>query len=288
MFIEGNWIVSYDEHKKHMVKKSKIPFRVSIHDPMSVADLHGKGATVKPGYATTFLITPLQIVTSRNAKNLPFKKRECLFKQDSHKLDLFEGYTQANCFFECQLKTAYAKCQCFPWDYPRLNDTWELCDWMGRDCFRTMVKKTDLNEQCNCPLDCATTRYTYSYSSTIIDAEEICTNDEYKEFITSIHTGYPPKFIKRFEQITLGKDIGEDIDCINRTKSMAIVNFEIADQIITRIKKTQRMTFADFLSNIGNQLFTFQLSISKLFSFPFLQEVHWDYSLASVYLAFMR
>ena len=45
----------------------------------------------------------------------------------------------------------------------------------------------------------------------------------------------------------------ENAMCIERTKNMAIVKFEIADHIITRIKKTQRMTLADFLSNIGKQ-----------------------------------
>ena len=197
------------------------------------------------------MIKPSQIVTSPSAKDLSVEKRGCLFKDDTKELELFEGYNQANCIFECQLKVAYAKCQCFPWDYPRLNDSWEICDWMGRICFRTMIKETNLNEQCNCPLDCATTRYDYSLHSTIINPKKLCKNNEHKAFLSSQTTGYPPKFIRRYEQIITGKDIDENAMCIERTKNMAIVKFEIADHIITRIKKTQRMTLADFLSNIG-------------------------------------
>ena len=66
---------------------------------------------------------------------------------------------------------------------------------------------------------------------------------------------------------------------------MAIVRFEIADDIITRIKKTERMTFADFLSNIGkyfqrSKFFQNRDSDQSLFC---LQEENWDCLLASVY-----
>ena len=69
-------------------------------------------------------------------------------------------------------------------------------------------------------------------------------------------TGYPPSLIQQFRQIIKEKPLADDDNqarCIERTKNMAIVRFEIADDIITRIKKTQRMTFADFVSNIGKK-----------------------------------
>ena len=172
--------------------KAPYPFRIGIHDPMSVADLLGKGATIEPGYVSTFIIKPSQIVTSRSAKDLPVEKRECLFKMDTRKLELFEGYTQANCYFECQLKIAYAKCQCHPWNFPKLNSSWDICSWMGRKCFKRMVKETDLSSQCNCPLDCATTRYDYSINSTPINAKKLCQN---KEHINTISTSSFLKYV---------------------------------------------------------------------------------------------
>ena len=62
----------------------------------------------------------------------------------------------------------------------------------------------------------------------------------------------PPKFINLYEQIMHGKDISDDKWCIERVKKLAIVNFQIGSKIMTRIKRTQRVTFADTLSNIGN------------------------------------
>ena len=39
--------------------------------------------------------------------------------------------------------------------------------------------------------------------------------------------------------------------CINNTRKLAIVKFQIATQIINRIKKQQRVTNADIISNVG-------------------------------------
>ena len=250
MYLEGNRVFDFD-NEANLGYKSTLPFQISIHDPMNVADLQGKMVEVEPGYITTFLITPLQIVTSANARGLSINKRKCMFKHDKQELLLFKRYTQTNCLFECQLKVAYNKCQCVPWDYPHLNDSWSICDRFGRKSFLEIMQKVDLNKDCNCILDCAITRYSFSLHANKINVKELCSNKEYNSFMTSGKTGYPPKFIRRYEQIVYGKDIGNDVLCQNRTKNMAIVRFQIADQIITRIKKTQRMTFADFVSNIG-------------------------------------
>ena len=62
---------------------------------------------------------------------------------------------------------------------------------------------------------------------------------------------YPPMFIRRFEQVVYGKDIGEESICRENLKGMAIVKFQLASQIISRIKKTKRVSFSDHLSNFG-------------------------------------
>ena len=218
---------------------------------MSVGNLHAKSITVQPGTITTISITPSQIVTSPNAKGLSIKKRKCLFRDENLDLHLFKYYTQSNCKFECQLKMAYDRCQCGPWDFPHMNSSWPMCDRYGRECFKTMMQNASLARKCACPLDCATTRYSSSIDTTYLDPELICSNKEYSKFLSNGNTGYPPKFILHFKNLMYNKDMGYDTICIERTKNMAIVKFQITDDIITRIKKTQRMTFADFLSNIG-------------------------------------
>ena len=159
--------------------------------------------------------------------------------------------------------------------------------------------KVDLNKECNCILDCVTTRYTYSLHTNKINAEELCSKKEYLTFMSSGTTGYPPKFIRRYEQIVYGKDIGDDVLCQNRTRNMAIVRFQIADQIITRIKKTQRMTFADFVSNIGTlhiknhffylyQVFLFNISGGTLGLFSGISLISVAEFLFWIYCSFLK
>ena len=62
-------------------------------------------------------------------------------------------------------------------------------------------------------------------------------------------------FIRRFEQVVYGKDIGSEEICKDNLKGMAIVKFQLASKVITRIKKTKRVSFSDHVSNIGKTLF---------------------------------
>ena len=66
----------------------------------------------------------------------------------------------------------------------------------------------------------------------------------------------PPRFIRRYEEIITGKVEKDDAiikaACIQRMKNVAIANFQIENKKLIRIKRTQRVTFADTLSNIGN------------------------------------
>ena len=69
----------------------------------------------------------------------------------------FRQYTQSNCIFECQLKTATERCQCVAWDYPQIKPM-PICDRFGRKCFTTIMTNASLGNTCECPLDCETSR----------------------------------------------------------------------------------------------------------------------------------
>ena len=229
---------------------------------MSIADLRSTGVDVEVGYVSTFLITPYQIVTSLTAKHLSKHKLKCLFQHDHNELTLFKDYRERNCIFECQLKFAHSKCQCIPWDYPHFNDTFmPICDRFGRICFETFMANTSIIEACDCPNDCAATRYSYSVSSTAIDAEAMCKEDKYADIWSYGDIGYPPKFVMRYEQVVNGKEIGKEEICIENIKKLAIVKFQIANEVVTRIKKTPRVTFSGILSNIGTILLIYYILI---------------------------
>ena len=117
--------------KNNDVKPYK-PFKVSIHDPLTIADLRSTGVEVEPGYLSTFLITPSQIVTSQTVMALKEERRECRFKKEHEKLKIFQEYSQVSCIFECQINFAFGKCGCIPWDYPHPGDRKPVCDLWGR------------------------------------------------------------------------------------------------------------------------------------------------------------
>ena len=227
----------------------------------------GTGYDVNIGYISTFLITPSQVVTSENTKYLSREKRQCQFRDEIDDMVLFKDYSEINCNFECLLKSAYNECGCMPWDFPHLNSSMTICDRLGRDCFKQSIAIFDSKQKCKCKSDCTTTRYSYSVSQTKIDdktAEILCSDIEYRLALLQggaykpklIQDGkflnMPPKFIERYEQIMHGKNPSKMERCIEKVKNLAIVNFQIGTKIMTRIKRTQRVTFADTLSNIGN------------------------------------
>ena len=95
-------------------------------------------------------------------------------------------------------------------------------------------------------------RYTYSENSKPMDIESYC-NDNYGYYWFVY--GNLPRFIRRYEEILNGRYHLEIEHCINNTRQyVAIVHFHIApsaNDLINKIVKTPRVTYADILSNIG-------------------------------------
>ena len=237
---------------------------------MSMGDVTGTSVDIKVGYISTFLIKPSQIVTSETTKEMEKEKRKCRF-HDENNLMLFKDYSQANCKFECQLKAAYEKCHCVPWDYPHLNDSMAICDGYVREIFKEIMVNPETKKACQyCENDCTTTSYSYSVYATKIDANRLCKpkpddapqEESISTFDKALLYGtvednvndyeMPPRFIRHFEEIVNGKSNNEMDLCIERVNHLAIVNFQIDTQTVTQIQRTERVTFANTLSNIGN------------------------------------
>ena len=137
---------------------------------MSIGDLRRSGVEVEPGYISTFLITPSQIVTSSSAKGLGEEDRKCRFRFESGSLSLFTEYTQSACLFECQLRDAHNKCHCIPWNYPQFEEGIPICHRFTQDCFERAMANTSSSKACDCPFDCATTRQAFLFNfKTIFD-----------------------------------------------------------------------------------------------------------------------
>ena len=115
-----------------------------------------------------FLLTPQTIYGGDVATVVFFVALSCFLLKNVFIYTYFYGidciqtffyrkYTQSNCIFECQLKTASDRCKCVPWDYPQI-ERMPICDRFGRECFKTIMTNASLGNTCDCPLDCETTR----------------------------------------------------------------------------------------------------------------------------------
>ena len=104
-------------------------------------------------------------------------------------------------------------------------------------------------------------RYSYSVSSRVLDIETICqkNKNDHDPFYVKWHDDFsdedralPPAFIRRYQQVVHGVDVGKDQICKNNMKTgIAVVKFQIAAQTVTQIEKKIRYSGADIISNLG-------------------------------------
>ena len=127
-------------------------------------------------------------------------------------------------------------------------------------------------------------RYSYSVATTELDVDALCQrkkgikpfgqqwlNDFARKF------GLPQFFVRRFQQFTSGTDIGNDQVCKRYAKTgIAVVRFQLADNLVPRITKRLRVTLTDQISIIGKQrLLNYKRSLLR----TTLKVEQWDYSL---------
>ena len=105
-------------------------------------------------------------------------------------------------------------------------------------------------------------RYSYSVSSTVLNIKSICeTNPNDLEPFYSFWgddfsvRALPQIFMRRFEQVVYGVDIGKRDICKNNLDAgVAVVKFQLAAQTVTQIEKKLRYSDADYISNLGMKI----------------------------------
>ncbi len=137
--------------------------KLMIHDPDMTAEANSEVAVLEAGMTYDISIIPSVTVTDSKGLQLGPKERKCLDKSEGEGLKIFGQYTQSACLFECQLALATEKCNCTPWDYPRLKDDIGIC-WRRSStlCFKESMQLVLDTRRCNCPNDCSSVEYSIS------------------------------------------------------------------------------------------------------------------------------
>ena len=251
------------------VKPAEDFFKIDLHDPLSLANMDGS-IEIDTGTETIISITPYRITTSRDLKSINEAKRNCRFSFENKDSKLFQIYRQDSCLLECRIEVAEMQCLCSSWQYPSLNTSLPICNGLD-DCFEEALNNVNIEDQCfsMCPIDCNMMRYTKVSKSKPLDIKAICSKkqeegsleERLQDLLGNDHA-YPPKFIRNYQQLTYGKDTGEDQICMDNLKNMAVVRLKIEDRLVQSIKRSRRVRITDHFSNIGKNLqctnYTFQ------------------------------
>ena len=161
---------------------------------------------------------------------------------------------------ECKLKEVEKHCLCSPWQYPSINTSLPICN--GFDgCYEKVLADVKIEDNCypKCPIDCNMVRYSLMVTTKQLDIKKICSKDhvegsvkhELGTLFANDEKGYPPKFIRHFQQMKYGKDIGVEKICEERLQNVAMIRMHISGTLFERIKRTKRVRLTDHFSNIG-------------------------------------
>ena len=117
-------------------------------------------------YVYNIAVTATISENDEDTRVLSPETRGCLF-DDEGSLDLFKTYSAGNCYLECKLKKAEAKCGCIPWNYPYFENS-SLCTPLGNVCFdksMDIISQEITMKECNCMPSCRNIKYDYELSS---------------------------------------------------------------------------------------------------------------------------
>ncbi|TRY68635.1 hypothetical protein TCAL_08884 [Tigriopus californicus] len=226
-------------------------FKIAVHDPSTPANFRSGGVEIKPGYLSSFLITPVQTVTTKAALALEASQRSCRSKTENHGMKIFKMYSQEACVLECKITYGSTECGCVPWNYPRRPEHKTVCDFQGSTCFEAIMRTTDTVEACDCPLGCDHIRYSISVSSTLLDKDELCGKKPKHTIFGHMDRAPPNKLKRTYLRRVEGDKTDTDQVCRDNVASTAMVQFQITNQQMTRTKRDVRVTLADAISSFA-------------------------------------
>ncbi len=116
-------------------------------------------------------------------------------------------------------------------------------------CLFKAMSEAEALENCECPADCNSNRYSYSVSSTVLDPDVICKHQE--EYFSAPEYVGVPMLMRNFETMAKGTDMGTDQVCRRMVGRVAFVDFQLAGQIAMQFKNKLRVSFADQIANFG-------------------------------------
>ena len=132
----------------------------------------------------------------------------------------------------------------------------------GYHCFEKAMENITIENNCNCPIECNSVSYSFSFVSTPFDHEEMCPSDRHKEdFLMKefYDNKFPPQFIRKMREFKGYKDnVSSDAreNCYKNIKYRAEIIFTLATDSISVTVMSRRLSFFDKMSAFGKIFFS--------------------------------
>ena len=127
-----------------------------------------------------------------------------------------------------------------------------LCDIYGNLCFEKYTKNAPSGMTCDCPMGCNELSYSFSFVSTRLDPDEVCTENGYGSLMWSFYQNkYPPQHVRTLLKIK--SNISDDAAeyCRKNLDYRAEVIFRMATDSMPVTVMSSRLSFFDKMSSFG-------------------------------------
>ena len=270
-----------DSSVRKMSESVPMSFRMGLSMDTNYYDMMTPSEIIKPGYHTTWKVHAMEIVPSNNLHDIPIKKRNCMFPDETSDLNSFQIYSKKACEFECKIKEAFKTCGCHPWYIPppASPNRHILCDMYGNYCFRNAMKRAGSSRICSCFPTCHHIEFTHIERESPIDPK-VCYDKSIKSLGTRLRAiatsmldnGYNSltyNYVKAKEWQEKYKDTKTnktferwDLDsekvvyelCEKIVDHVAIVTVMFDKESYVRTKTSLRVSFTDKLAAFGKIL----------------------------------
>lgn len=243
------------------------------------------GFEIRPGHNNLVALSASKIDAEEELRGLSEADRKCRFPDESSNMTLHQNYSYNNCIFECSLLYAKTKLQkdtnssnaCIPWYFPSSSDTISFCDpWQTLIFLDIMVAGIPDDACSHCIPDCRTTLYEHTLStvpfrrcdSSNLGISPFCDlNPRVKlspdKFAQQVLDEYAAKgktepFLSSLKSAI--RTYPEEVFTQNPTtydafeKDIAVVEIYFEKPTIFQMGSQPRMTWVDYLSNVGGLL----------------------------------
>ncbi len=244
------------------------PFRIGIGSVKDVFTLRATAKLIKPGYKLEYNVYPTEVVATERLSDISQEKRRCLFTDEkSGYVEMFKEYSQAACQFECMLKFARSLCHCTPWNmpFPPDQNPLAICDFYGNVCFEEMMNENRMIENCDCPVDCNTVKFTINEKEVKIDPDDYCTMQDSRGLSLFVRSEkYTGSTLLYSYQMLQKKELSNETEynkiyhqCVQMMReNVALVSVNFGANTYMRTVMDKKFTFSDQLGSLGNKYFS--------------------------------